>query len=133
MPRSPLSAISRLLKQKLGRVFKFRAADPHLPGEVLQPTAAQELEAFRRADPAPFERADRLREKAERTGSDGTPSESARLRADRAREEVLAALAGVRAAFVGAHGDGAGEAFDLEFEARYPGVLAGSGQDVIEP
>jgi hypothetical protein len=126
------------LKQKLGRVFKFGRTGTHhpdaaSPDESLRRSAAEELEAYARAHPAPFERAERLREKVERTGSDGTPSESARLRAARAREEALMALASVRAAFVGRHGAGAGGVFDLEFDARYPAVLAGSGQDVIEP
>lgn len=126
------------MKQKLGRVFKFRRTGPHRsgvasPDESLRRTAAEELEAYTRAHPAPFERAERLREKAERTGGDGAPSESARLRAERAREEALMALAGVRAAFVGRYGAGSGGVFDLEFDARYPVVLAGSGQDVIEP
>ena len=136
-PRYPLSAIGRTLKQKLGRVFKSRGAHHaafEVKGAELRPTAAAELDSFVRANPALFERAERLRERAERTGSDGTPSESASLRAARARGEALAALAGTRAAFVAGHGEGAAEAFDLEFEARYPVVPAGPRQDdVIEP
>jgi hypothetical protein len=124
------------LKQKLGRVFKSGDSRPTAPearDTELRSVAAAELEFFVRTYPALFERAERLRERAERTGSDGTPSESASLRAVRAREEALGALAGVRAAFVSRHGEGAGAVFDLEFEARYPVVPAASRQDVIEP
>jgi hypothetical protein len=49
-----------------------------------------------------FERAVRLGEKAERLEEAGTPSESARNRAERAREEAVAELAALRASFVGA-------------------------------
>ena len=138
LPRLPLSAVGRSLKQKLGRMFKFRGSGPDVSADTsgdLRPAAAVELEAFMKANPAPFERAERLRERAERTGTDGTPSESAGLRAIRAREEALAAIVGVRAAFVDAHGAGAAEAFDLEFEARYPMVAADpeDQDDVIEP
>lgn len=106
---------------------------PGVTEEDLRLDAAEALEAYASAHPALFERADRLRERAERTGSDGTPSESARLRAARAREDALAALIGVRASFVSRYGEGADAAFEREFDARYPVVSAGSGQDVIEP
>jgi hypothetical protein len=125
------------LKQRLARLFKFGGKAARKPGvteeDHLRPDAAEALEAYASAHPALFERADRLRERAERTGSDGTPSESARLRAARAREEALAALTGVRASFVSRYGEGADVAFEREFDARYPVVSAGSSQDVIEP
>jgi hypothetical protein len=44
----------------------------------------------------------RLGEKAEWLEKAGTPSESARNRAERVREEVVAGLAALRASFVGA-------------------------------
>jgi len=65
-----------------------------------------------------FERAVRLGEKAERLEA-GTPSESARNRAERAREEAVAGLAALRASFVGATRKG-GHAFDRALERRCP-------------
>ena len=66
-----------------------------------------------------FERAVRLGEKAERRKEAGTPSESARNRAERAREEAVAGLAALRASFVGATEKG-GHAFDRALERRCP-------------
>jgi hypothetical protein len=60
------------------------------------------------------ERHGRLCKKAERLERDGTPSESARNRAERARGEVVAGLAALRASFVEAAdgGEGANAVFD---------------------
>jgi hypothetical protein len=61
----------------------------------------------------------RLGEKAERLEKAGTPSESARNRAERAREEVVVGLVALRASFVGATEKG-GRAFDRVLEQRCP-------------
>ncbi|HEX2108125.1 MAG TPA: hypothetical protein VHF70_02465 [Rubrobacteraceae bacterium] len=66
-----------------------------------------------------FERAVRLGKKAERLEEAGTPSESARNRAERAREEAVAGLAALRASFVDATRKG-GRAFDRALERRCP-------------
>lgn len=60
------------------------------------------------------ERHVRLCKKAERLERDGTPSESARNRAERARGEVVAGLAALRASFVEAAdgGEDANAVFD---------------------
>ena len=62
-----------------------------------------------------------MREKAERLEKGGTPSESARNRAERARREVEAGLAALRASFAASVGGREGRrAFDREVERRYP-------------
>lgn len=83
----------------------------------LNDQAAAALEAHERAHAALFERAARLTEKARRLDEAGTPSESAQNRADRAREEVEAELAALRATF----GEGGSRAFDSLVRSRYPG------------
>jgi len=68
-----------------------------------------------------FERAQRLREKADRLERAGIPSESAANRAERARSEVESGLLAVRASFASSAGGHAGErTFDLEVERLYP-------------
>ena len=66
-----------------------------------------------------FERAERLRVKADRLESAGTPSESANNRADRARMEVEAGLLDLREAFARSAGERR-RAFDLEVGRLYP-------------
>lgn len=68
------------------------------------------------------ERAVKLREKAERLERDGIPSESARNRAERARTEVVAGLAALRASCVETAGerDSANTAFDWVIESLCP-------------
>ena len=68
-----------------------------------------------------LERAERLGERAERLEKEGIPSESARNRAERAREEVKAGLAALRGRFVRAAGskDGA-RAFDRVVDLLCP-------------
>ena len=73
-----------------------------------------------------FERAERLREKAERLEKEGTPSESALNRAERARSEVEAGLAALRATF-GASSREERRAFDREIERRYPDFRPSGG------
>ncbi len=72
-----------------------------------------------------LERAERLGEKAERLEKAGTPSESVRNRAERARREVAAGLGALRAHFVestreGAEGREGARAFDRVVEALCP-------------
>ena len=68
------------------------------------------------------ERAARLGKKAERLERDGIPSESARNRAERAREEVIAGLTVLRASFAEAAGgrEGANAVFDRVVEFLCP-------------
>ncbi len=67
-----------------------------------------------------FERAERLREKADRLERAGIPSESAANRAERARSEVESGLLAVRASFASSAGGSGERAFDLEVERLYP-------------
>ena len=88
---------------------------------TLRSRAASAIREYAEAHAALFERAERLREKAERLEKDGTPSESARNRAERAMREVEAGLAALRASFVtSADEDEGRHAFDREVERRYP-------------
>jgi hypothetical protein len=83
--------------------------------------AASAIREYAREHAALFERAQRLREKAERLERVGTPSESAANRAERARMEVEAGLLALRASFASSVGGSAGErAFDHEVERLYP-------------
>jgi hypothetical protein len=85
----------------------------------LHSEAASAIQGYAEAHAALFERAARLRERAERLEREGTPSESARNRAERARREVVEGLAALRASFA----DGDRErvrAFDREAGLRYP-------------
>jgi hypothetical protein len=69
-----------------------------------------------------------LREKAERLEMDGTPSESARNRAERARREVEVGLAALRASFAASVGGREGwRTFDREVERRYPAFRLSGG------
>ena len=76
---------------------------------------------YLRSQVANLERAERLGERAERLEKAGIPSESARNRAERAREEVMAGLTALRGRFVEAVGssDGA-RAFDRVVDLLCP-------------
>jgi hypothetical protein len=75
------------------------------------------------------DRATRLGEKARRLEASGTPSESARNRASRAREELDAGLAALKASFVEAESGGSGSAAEAEgafsraASRRYPNFV----------
>ena len=74
-----------------------------------------------------------MREKAERLEKGGTPSESARNRAERAVREVEAGLAALRASFEseasagGSEGRSVFDIFDREVERRYPAFRLSDG------
>jgi hypothetical protein len=83
--------------------------------------AATAIRGYASEHAALFERAERLREKADRLERAGIPSESATNRAERARMEVETGLLSLRASFASAAGGRAGErAFDHEVERLYP-------------
>lgn len=69
-----------------------------------------------------FERAQRTRERAERLEREGTPSESARNRAERAEEDVRNSLAALRSKFAGEKGSEGALAFDRELERQHPAL-----------
>ena len=90
---------------------------------ALRSLAASAILEYAAENAALFERAERLREKAERLERAGIPSESAANRAERARMEVETALLALRASFASSAGGSAGErAFDHEVEHLYPSL-----------
>ncbi len=108
-----------LLRQALGRlrpegepVEVERAGHPEDRERV-----ASAIRAHAESHATLFERAERLRERAERLEREGTPSDSAINRAGRAEDEVRASLADLRSSFTAA---GDLDAFDLELNRRYP-------------
>src|SRR5918997_177348 len=107
------------LKATLGRLYARRRGAGAVRAPDLEARAERTLREHLDAYAESFERAVRLGEKAERLEKAGTPSESARNRAERAREEAVAGLAALRASFVGATRKG-GHAFDRALERRCP-------------
>ena len=88
---------------------------------TLEARAEQTVREYLDAHASNLERAARLKEKAERLEKAGTPSESARNRAERARSEVVAGLAALRSSFVEAAGRWEGAyAFDRVVELLCP-------------
>ena len=73
------------------------------------------------------ERAARLGRKAERLERNGTPSETARNQAERARGEVVAGLAALRVSFVEAAGgrEGTNTVFDRVVDFLCPAFAPG--------
>ncbi len=108
------------VKRALGRLFRRRRSreDP-APDPALLSRAATAIREYADAHAALFERAERLSEKVERLEKAGTPSESARIRAERARREVEVGLAVLRTPFAASGREGQ-RAFDREVERRYP-------------
>jgi hypothetical protein len=110
----------------LGRLFGRRRKEE--PEPALASRAASTIREYARDHAALFERAERLRAKADRLERAGIPSESAANRAERATREVKTGLLALRASFVASVGGSAGErAFDHEVERLYP-TLGISGQ-----
>jgi hypothetical protein len=105
-------------KRALFRLAGRRKREPDL---ALSSRAASTIREYEREHASLFERAQRLREKADRLERAGIPSESAANRAERARLEVTTGLLALRASFASSVGGSAGErAFDREAERLYP-------------
>ncbi|HEX2729075.1 MAG TPA: hypothetical protein VHM16_04925 [Rubrobacteraceae bacterium] len=113
--RGPLGKVSARLRRR-------REAPP--AATDLRSRAAVTLGEHTKAHAALFERASRLREKAERLERAGTPSESARNRAARAEWEAAENLAELRTSFTASAGDDGARAFDLEVRESYPALGA---------
>lgn len=91
------------LKETMGHLYahvRGRRTAEFVEAPTLESRAARTVRAYLDAHAANLERAARLEEKAERLEKAGIPSESARNRAERARGEVVAGLAALRASFV---------------------------------
>ena len=117
--RSPAAVLNRL--RGLGRRPRT-SGDAGRGGAVdpLQVRAERLVRAYLDAQAENVERAARLAEKAGRLERAGTPSDSARNRAERARGEVAAGLAALRARFVEAAGGKGAGTFDRVVEALAP-------------
>ncbi len=118
--RSFPGALRRLLNRLFGCPRRGEiAAAPDDP--ELRLRAASTIREYADVHATLFERAERLREKVERLERAGTPSESTRNRAERARREVEAGLAALRTSFAASTGGSDGRrAFDREVALRYP-------------
>jgi hypothetical protein len=108
------------LKGTLGRLYARRRGAGAVRAPDLEARAERTLREHLDAHAESFERALRLGEKAERLEEAGTPSESARNRAERARAEVVTELAALRASFVAATEKKGGRVFDRVLEQRWP-------------
>ena len=133
LPRSVPRAVGRVLGRLFGKPRRKKEAAPGpTPGRdpALERRVAAVISRHAGANATLFERAERLTEKTTRLERAGTPSDSASNRAARARGEVEAGLATLRASFVDAEGDEGGRAFDREVARRYPELgLTTSGTD----
>jgi len=113
-----LRSLPGVARRALGRVFGRRKREP-APDLALTSRATSAIREYATEHAALFERAQRLREKADRLERAGIPSETAANRAERARIEVATGLLALRASF--ASSGSAGErAFDREVERLYP-------------
>ena len=123
--RSLPGAVARGLGRLFEGLHRRRGAPENL---ALRSRAASVIGEYTEAHAALFERAERLREKAERLERDGTPSEIARNRAERARSEIEAGLVALRASFAASvEGREGWHAFDREVERRYPAFRLTNG------
>ncbi|MCA3749330.1 MAG: hypothetical protein IN808_09375 [Rubrobacter sp.] len=96
------------------------------PAPELRARAAAALSRYVKTNADLLDRAARLAARAERLEREGTPSESVRNRAERARREIEAGLAALRSSFA-ASGREALEAFELELERVHPALRAYGG------
>lgn len=118
--RSIPGAVARALGRLFGKPRYEREEIP--PDPALSRRAADAVGRHAGDHAALFERAERLTEKASRLERAGTPSDSASNRAARARGEVEAGLAALRASFVKDEGPDGAAAFDREVEGRFPAL-----------
>jgi hypothetical protein len=110
------------LKRVLERLPFGKRRDAATTGEdpALESRTLRFVREYLDAYAANLDRAVRLEEKARRLEKAGTPSESARNRAERARGEVVPGLAALRASFVEATGYEGARAFDRALELLCP-------------
>jgi hypothetical protein len=113
-----LRSFPKVVGRAIGRVFGRRKAESGPDPEVAS-LAVSAIEGYARDHAALFEREERLRAKAERLAQEGTPSESANNRAERARMEVEAGLLALRERFASSAGERR-RVFDREAVRLYP-------------
>ncbi|ABG05357.1 hypothetical protein Rxyl_2430 [Rubrobacter xylanophilus DSM 9941] len=114
---------SALRRRLAGLLARLRRREP---APELRARAASALARYARTNADLLDRAARLAARAERLEREGTPSESVRNRAERARREIEAGLAALRDSFA-ASGREALEAFELELERVDPALRAYRG------
>ena len=115
-----LRSFPGVARRALGRLFGRRKEVSALDVALIS-RATSAIRQYADEHAALFERAERLREKADRLERAGIPSESASNRAERARSEVETGLLALRSTFASSAGGRAGKhAFDLEVERLYP-------------
>jgi len=113
-----LRSLPRAAGRVLGKLFDLRKND-RAPDAALASQAASAIGDYALEHATLFEREERLRAKAERLEGQGTPSESANNRAERARREVEAGLLALREIFAPSAGERR-RAFDHEVGRLYP-------------
>jgi hypothetical protein len=113
-----LRSFPKIVGRAVGRVFGRTKAGPSQDPEMAS-LAASAIEEYAREHAALFEREERLRAKAERLAREGTPSESANNRAERARVEAEAGLLALRERFAPSAGERR-RVFEREVVRLYP-------------
>jgi hypothetical protein len=120
LPFSLAKRVSGRLKRSLRRSQLEEEVDT---SSKVRSQAAAAIREYADSQATLFERAERLRERAERLENEGTPSDSARNRAERAESEVATGLVSLRASFSADSSTREKRlAFDQEVEALYPTI-----------
>ena len=120
LPRKLLPSRASSLVSRLFARNELREEKTAIPA-ALESRAAGLIRNYLRSQATNLERAKRLGERADRLEKDGIPSESARNRAERAREEVMTGLAALRGRFVeNAGGKDGARAFDRVVDLLCP-------------
>ena len=117
----PTLLVWKPIKKLAGRL-RGRKMEAALRPRVADASVVAAVDAHVEKHAALFDRAVRLREKADRLDSEGTPSESASNRADRAASEAAFSLSELRESFAVSNGGGRLRAFDEEVKRRYPAL-----------
>jgi len=124
LPPFKLRLLRSSMRRTLARVSGFlRSGNADVPqanppDSTPASDASPVIQSYAESHAALFERAERLREKADRLDQEGTPSDSASNRARRAEEEVERGLRELRSSYA-SNGD-AEVRFDREVARRYP-------------
>ncbi|MGB3635472.1 MAG: hypothetical protein WA982_15625 [Rubrobacteraceae bacterium] len=119
----PFSLVKRVASRLGKNLRRARPEETPAPAPELRSRATAAIREYADSHSALFERAERLRERAERLNSEGTPSDTALNRAERAESEVAVELANLRTRFLKAADSREEElAFDQEVRALYPAI-----------
>lgn len=130
-----MRALPRKLKRGFNRLLGRKAAGQKSDSSPkasaspeLRARAAEGIREYAEENESLFERASRFEERAERLrAGEGSTSESALMRAERARAEIRAGLLALRESFAASNGEEGRLAFDAELEALHPRLGAVEG------